>query len=185
MNYETQLILKKLHSKHMIDIEVIDSKIDIHKPQDKREVVRGVCIHKREILVVYPNNELIYGLPGGGIESNESHQDALKREMNEEVGAEDIKILNYLGKMTTFRKKYHSDDIFVPTHHLYLIDILHYGTQNLITYEADLGLSFKFVDIDEVIKTNEQAIEKRNQDYLDFYTNQTVLFKIIKDKLNL
>lgn len=185
MNYKEQLKISRILSINMIDIEVIDSKIDIHQPHEKREVVRGVAIKGKEVLVVYPKDELIYGIPGGGIEAHETHLDALKREMNEEVGAEEIKVLNYLGKMTSYRKKYDSHEIFVPTHHLYLIDILSYGLQNLITYEADLGLSFRFVDIDDVIETNEKAIKKRNQEYLDFYTNQTVLFKVIKKFLDL
>lgn len=167
----------------ILDIEIIDLKINLNQPFETRETIRGICIKDDSILVVYPKDELIYGIPGGGIDRGENHFEALKREMNEEVGASSIKIIKPFGRMTCFRKMYDSDQIFVPTHNLYLIDIEAFEKQNLIDYELSLGLSYKFVNIDEAIKTNELALSLRNQEYLDFYSNQTVLLKLIKQFL--
>lgn len=180
MNYQDQLKIVENDSNLQIDLKIIDLKIDLQNKAVYREVVRGIVISGNKILVVYPKDELIYGTPGGGIETNESKEDALKREMLEEVGATQIEIIAYLGKITSYRKKFDEDINFIPTHHLYLVDIKSWGNQSLIAYEIALGLSYDFMDIDEVIKTNEQALLKREQTYLDFYTNQTVLFKTIK-----
>lgn len=185
MNYEKQALIKHLSSTHKIDMVIIDTKLDLNTSYEQRDVVRGICIKDGKILVLYPKEENIYGIPGGGIEVGESHEDALKRELYEEVGALDIHIVEYLGKMTSYRKKYQTDQLFVPTHHLYLVDIKSFGAQHLIAYEEDLGLQFDFVDIHQVIETNELAIKKRNQAYLDFYTNQTLLFKTIKNIFHL
>ena len=180
MNYKAQMKIINHSSDMMIDMEIIDKKIDLNHKATYRDVVRGIVISGNKILVVYPKDELIYGTPGGGIETNESKEEALKREMLEEVGATELEIIAYLGKITSYRKKFDEDINFIPTHHLYLVDIKSWGNQSLIAYEIALGLSYNFIDIDEVIKTNEQALLKREQKYLDFYTNQTVLFKTIK-----
>ena len=180
MNYKRQMKIINHPSDMMINMEIIDKKIDLNHKATYREVVRGIVISGKKILVVYPKDERIYGTPGGGIESNESKEDALRREMLEEVGANHLEIIFYLGKMTAYRKKFDEDPNFIPTHHLYLVDIKSWGNQSLIAYEIALGLSYDFIDIDEVIETNEQALLKRKQTYLDFYTNQTVLFKTIK-----
>lgn len=183
MDYQKQTKIIKNESNLKVDFEIIDLKIDLNQVSEKRNVVRGVCIRGSKVLVVYAKDELIYGLPGGGIEEGETDVLALKREMFEEVGAKDINILEYLGKMTTYRKKYDDDQIFNPTHHLYLVEIVEFGKQNLIAYEEALGLRYEFVDIDEIIETNESIIKSRNQEYLDFYTNQTILFKHLKEVL--
>ncbi len=180
MNYKVQMKIINHSSDMMIDMEIIDKKIDLNHKATYRDVVRGIVISGNKILVVYPKDELIYGTPGGGIETNESKEEALKREMLEEVGATQLEIIAYLGKITSYRKKFDEDLNFIPTHHLYLVDIKSWGNQSLIAYEIALGLSYNFMDIDEVIETNEQALLKREQKYLDFYTNQTVLFKTIK-----
>lgn len=181
MDYEKQTKVIKHESNHKINIEIIDLKIDLNQPSEKRNVVRAVCMKEHKILVVYAKDELIYGLPGGGIEDGESHVIALERELLEEVGANQIEVIEYLGQMMTHRKKYDDDQIFNPTHHLYLVDIKSFGKQNLIAYEEALGLSYDFVDLDEVIQQNEKVIKQRKQEYLDFYTNQTILFKYLKE----
>lgn len=183
MNYKAQMKIVNHPSDLMIDMNIIDKKLDLEDKAVKREVVRGISIQDRKILVVYPKDELIYGTPGGGIESNETKEEALKREMFEEVGADDLEIVKYLGKMTSIRKKPDEDLNFIPTHHLYLVNIKRWGVQNLIEYEQALGLKYAYIDIDDVIKANEQALLKRDQKYLDFYTNQTILFKHLKELL--
>lgn len=167
-----------------IDLEIIDLSIDSNDSISTREVVRGIAIRGNKILVVYPKDEIIYGTPGGGVEALETKIEALQREMREEVGALKIEIKEYLGVMSAIRKSVVDPNIvFNPIHHYFLIDILEFGEPKLEQYEQDLNLKHKFVDIDEVIEYNELAIKNRNQAFLDFYTNQTILFKELKKRL--
>ena len=59
----------------------------------KRNCVRGVIFNEKdEIALLYINGTDMFGkrdhfeLPGGGIEENESYEEALKREIEEELG---------------------------------------------------------------------------------------------------
>jgi ADP-ribose pyrophosphatase YjhB (NUDIX family) len=174
--------IKVIHnrSNHKIDIEIIDQSLKNYDKIEKRMIVRGIVIKNNQILVVYPKNECIYGTPGGGVDLGESLEDALRREMREEVGAKDIQIIEYLGTMKAYRKSFNEDTIFMPKHHFFLVKIKAYGDQDLMPYEKALDLQYKFMNIDEVIQSNEHSLDKRNLKYADFYSNQTIVLKTIK-----
>jgi 8-oxo-dGTP pyrophosphatase MutT (NUDIX family) len=158
-----------------LDIEIIDRLISLDKDTVEREVVRGIAIKDNKILLVYAKDELIYGTPGGGLEKGEDLIQALKREMIEEVGANDFEIIEYIGRMKSYRKDFFTDKIFTPIHHYFLINIKSLVKPKLIDYEKEIGLTNEYIDINQAIETNELAIKDRDQEYLDFYTNQTVI----------
>jgi len=60
---------------------------------DRAESVRGILIHDEKILLMFRRKmgKEYYTLPGGSVGINESHEEALKREMKEETNTE-IKI---------------------------------------------------------------------------------------------
>jgi ADP-ribose pyrophosphatase YjhB (NUDIX family) len=78
--------------------------------QDFELIARGIILHKGKILVCkaagYPN----YFLPGGHIEFGEGAEQALKRELLEELGVE-VKTLKYIGSVENIyranSKKHH------------------------------------------------------------------------------
>lgn len=175
----TQIIKKESNTK--IDLEIIDLTIKKMNNISTRQVVRGIAIKGNKILVVYPKNQPIYGTPGGGVEGDETKLEALKREMREEVGALKIEVKEYLGVMSAIRRSMvYPEQIFNPIHHYYLIEILETGEPALEGYEKELELKHEFIDIDQVIETNELAIKNRNQPFLDFYSNQLIFFKELK-----
>lgn len=178
MTRDLQILHKK--SQHRLNLEIIDKSVGSAKFLNKRLIVRGIAIKNQKILVVYPKNNQLYGTPGGGVDKGESLEEALRREMLEEVGAERIEIIDYIGKMTGYRKSFHLDSAFIPEHHFYLIKIKKYGQQKLMPYEKKLELQYDFIDIDDVIKSNEKALKTRNLKFMDFYFNQTILLKEIR-----
>ena len=78
---------------------------------DKNNVLRGVhaiCFYKNKIVVVYEKKKNCWTPPGGGIEQNETYQEAVIREVKEEsnmkvlhqeyIGYQDV--TNLVGKTT-------------------------------------------------------------------------------------
>ena len=57
----------------------------------KRPSARAIIIKDNKIAMVYSKKYNYYKFPGGGIKSNEANEDALIREVKEEIGLEVIK----------------------------------------------------------------------------------------------
>lgn len=69
----------------------------------QREAVRAILLNTEgKIALIHAQKYNYYKLPGGGIQPNENHEQALRRELLEEVGAE-IKIIGEVGKIEELR----------------------------------------------------------------------------------
>src|SRR5574344_1661182 len=62
-----------------------------------RKTVRAVIIYNNQLVTLFrrKNNLEYYSLPGGGIEANETKEEALNRELKEELNIK-VKIIKYL-----------------------------------------------------------------------------------------
>ena len=68
---------------------------------EKRKVARGITFFDDKVLLLHrirKGNELLeyYAIPGGGVEENETMEEAVVRELKEETSI-DVKINSYLG----------------------------------------------------------------------------------------
>lgn len=71
---------------------------EIHSAYVERPTVKAVLVHEGRILTL--NDGL---LPGGGVEPGETHPEALRREIREEIGAE-ITSIQEIGSVIQYRK---------------------------------------------------------------------------------
>lgn len=69
-----------------------------------REAARAVVSDQdQNIALLFVSKENYYKLPGGGVESSEDHETALRRECQEEIGC-NIDIISELGSIIEYRK---------------------------------------------------------------------------------
>lgn len=136
------------------------SGLNVHGRTITREAVRGIITERNRLLMVFSANVGDYKFPGGGMLPGESHASALKREIAEELGAEDITIGQPFGAMVEYDQPVEPDfDLFMMTSYYYWcrVGVLH-GRQHLDDYEADLGFTPRWVEIADAIRQNRDLL---------------------------
>ena len=138
----------------------IDTKdYDIQGKSLIRPSVRSIIIHHDKIALVHSLKYDYYKFPGGGIEANESHPDALIRETLEEAGLVVIpsSITEY-GYVHRVQKSITNDiEYFVQDNYYYFCEVEKEKVlQKLDDYEDFEQFTLEFVDPKEAIQTNRQ-----------------------------
>lgn len=83
-----------------------------------RSAVRAVVVDANKVALIHAVKPNSYGLPGGGIEYQESVEVALKREILEETGAE-VNNIDKLGEILEVRYKPHGEIGKIQLNHCY------------------------------------------------------------------
>lgn len=115
----------------------------------RKTTLRGLVIDKKgRILVCYYRRYRTYMSPGGHLDDGETFLEALKREMWEEVGATEVKVLEHIIDLYT-----------VPNDTLskyYLIEIDKVDTKNreLEPGEIKDGLTLRWATIQDIVEHN-------------------------------
>lgn len=82
---------------------------------------RAVMINENyEIALMHVSNWNYYKLPGGGIDEGESIEQALRRELHEEAGVDEIEILAEIGEIDEIREEMMKKSI----HYCYLVKLI-------------------------------------------------------------
>lgn len=134
--------------------------INIHGRAILRTAVRAVVLRGHELLMVYSSKVGDYKFPGGGVDTGESHPQALERELLEECGASLLSVDGELGAVIEYNFPIEKDhDVFKMTSYYYLCQVRDgFGLQKLDGYEKDLGFTPVRVNIDEAISTNRSLL---------------------------
>ncbi len=83
-----------------------------------RVASRGIVIKDNRIAIFCKKEKNEYKLPGGGVEDNESLEEAFKREVLEETGCE-VSIVKKLGVVREYRTR----DSFLQISHVFLSNV--------------------------------------------------------------
>lgn len=169
-------LLKKVIHPH---IESFDGKIF------KRVSARGVIEKNGKILLMYTKRYNDYTFPGGGVDSEEHLHEGLKRELLEETGAVDVKILKEIGFIEDFRSHPKEDfDLIQEFSYFYLCKVETFSEVQLEDYEIKNGMEHVWIDINEAIAHNKKVIEEKAQSLGLSIVRETDAMEIIRDFLN-
>lgn len=124
-----------------------------------RPSVRGIIFDDDgNIAMIYSRKYHFYKFPGGGIEGNETHLEALAREIKEETGMTLIpSSVKEFGEVLRMQKKDEAkeDTIFIQYNYYYTCRVEdEIGEQDLDDREKDADFVLKFVPIDKAIDAN-------------------------------
>lgn len=122
-----------------------------------RHSARCINIKSGLVAMVHSIKYDYYKFPGGGIEKDESKENAMIREAQEEAGLvvipESVKEYGYVHRI---QKSDHGDaDYFVQNNYYYLCDVEDsIQSQDLDDYEADEEFTLEYVEPDKAIFVN-------------------------------
>jgi 8-oxo-dGTP pyrophosphatase MutT (NUDIX family) len=128
-----------------------------------RNAVRAIILRENNILMVHLGKTGEYKFPGGGVEKNETIEEALKREVLEEAGYNVIKIIKKIGTITEYGTAMEGKDIiFKMTSEYYTVNINNEQIgQKLDNYEKELLYKPCWTKIEEAYKTNKKIIDDK------------------------
>jgi ADP-ribose pyrophosphatase YjhB (NUDIX family) len=79
---------------------------------------RAVLVNDEgQIALIHVTNRGYYKLPGGGVDEGETIEEALRRELKEEMGADSVEILSEIGEIDEYREAWSKKSI----HHCFLV----------------------------------------------------------------
>ena len=122
---------------------------------EKRPSARAIIIQGDKIAMVYSKKYDYYKFPGGGIKNKETKEEALRREVKEEVGLEVIQDSIKEYGLVIRKEAGDIEDIFIQENYYYLCEITNtINTQNLDDYEKEEGFILRWVEAKDAINTN-------------------------------
>jgi 8-oxo-dGTP pyrophosphatase MutT (NUDIX family) len=148
-----------------------------------RVAVRAIIFKDNDLLMVHTNKG-DYKFPGGGVNSEESHEEALKREVSEETGRI-VDCVNDKVGVIIERKvdDYEVSTVFEMSSHYYICEISNSTTiQQLDDYEAELDFRPVWISVDKAIEINEEIFKEDNKDRNPWVYRDTRVLKEIKER---
>lgn len=148
----------------------------------KETTIRALIVNKNnnKILTCYYKKYKTYMTAGGHKENNESDIDTISRELYEELGATNVKIIKYLKSLYT------PTDDTLSRYYLVDIDKVDLKHRALEKGEVEDGLQVVWQDLEEIIRNNKQQYYNALYEGLGLpyiIKREIVFFKSLKEVL--
>ncbi|MDR5897654.1 NUDIX domain-containing protein [Halomonas vilamensis] len=129
----------------------------------EREAARAIVTRDDKILLLYTERYDDFSFPGGGIDAGENPESGLHRELFEETGANDIKVISHFGYVTEYTPTWKKPwDVMFQTSHWFTCHIGNtLGEARLEDYEAANGMAAAWVTLEEALSHNRGVIKRR------------------------
>jgi len=150
----------------------------------KRLATRAIVLKGEEILLIYTKRYNDYSLPGGGVDPDEDIKKGLLRELHEETGAVNVKILEEFGYYEEHRPTYYDGyDLIHMISYCYLCDAdKKLGDASPEQYEIENGSVPVWKNIHKAIAYNKNVIKENEHSMGLSIKRETFLLEAIRDK---
>jgi ADP-ribose pyrophosphatase YjhB (NUDIX family) len=151
----------------------------------ERTAARGILLYGSEILMIYTKRYNDYSFPGGGVNSGEDLKEGLIRELQEETGAQNIKILSEFGLYEELRATYYDGYDFVHMLSYFFLCAAdrELGEANPEDYEVKNGSVPVWVNIHDAIAHNKKVIAQKEASMGLSIERETFVLELIAKEL--
>ncbi len=163
------------------NLKLSESEATTDTSWNTRIAARAVILDSEgKIALMYVAEYDIYKLPGGGIDENESLDEALNREIKEETGC-DIEVDSLIGMVIEKRDQWK----LFQVSHCFKTKLKSKGEQNLTKEEKETGFSLYWAnDLDEAIKLVKSGKSDRYDDIYIKNRDSSILEELKSNKDN-
>lgn len=128
-----------------------------------RRAARGIVVKDRSILLLFTERYNDFSFPGGGVADGEGLIDGLKRELEEETGASNVRVRRNYGYIEDVRPHWKPGyDLVHMTSHFFFCDIdPELRAPRMEDYETANGMRPVWVDLSEAIAHNRAVMQRR------------------------
>jgi 8-oxo-dGTP pyrophosphatase MutT (NUDIX family) len=135
-------------------------RLNIHGKAFQRTTIRGVVLHRKKLFMVRSAEVGDYRFPGGALQDDETHEQALRREIIQECGMSLRALGDEIGVVVEYNSSLEPQyEVFKMTSYYYWCQLEEVvGPQQLDDHERDFGLEPVWIHIDEAIFQNKQVL---------------------------
>ena len=169
--------MRNLKTHYHPDVETLENKSVF-----TRFATRSIAIQGNSILLLYTERYEDYSLPGGGLDRGEDKVEGMRRELNEETGAVNIRNVQPFGIYEEFRPWYKPDyDIQHMISYCYTCDVdKELGDSNLESYETNNGMKALWINIHDAIDHNKKTMSTSDKKGMSI-ERETFLLELIAE----
>jgi ADP-ribose pyrophosphatase YjhB (NUDIX family) len=150
-----------------------------------RTAIRGIIIHEGKFAMIQSDKYMECKFPGGGMESGETHQSCLTREIMEETGLTSVPdSMRPYGFFKDIRRSlYEKDLIFEMISYYYFIAIVNRSIAQveLDPYEEEYDYKLVWLSIDEAIRYNTIAMNRYHSE-APWIERELIVLKKLKEE---
>lgn len=153
----------------------------------RRHAARGIVLREEKILLLFTERYNDFSLPGGGIDEGEEITVALKRELEEETGAQDVQVKDHYGFIEEYRPYWKPEyDLMHMTSHFFVCDVAaELADVRMESYEIANGMKPMWVCVSEAMHHNRQVMGRREKTMGQSIQRETFMLEKISRELML
>lgn len=150
-----------------------------------RRSARGIILNGTNILLIYTERYNDYSFPGGGVDHDEELVSGLHRELNEEIGASHVNVLQEFGYINEYRPSNKPEYDLIHMESFFYVCKVDYDFHNTKPedYEVRNGSYPLWVNIDESINHNLSVLQKQDPSMGFSIERETYVLQLIRQEL--
>lgn len=151
----------------------------------RRQAARGIVLRGEQMLLLFTERYNDFSLPGGGVDSDEDIQAALRRELEEETGARDVTVRQHYGIIEEYRPHWKPEyDLMHMTSHFFVCDVApQLAAVRMESYEIANGMRPLWIDIDQALRHNREVMARQESSMGQSIQRETFMLEKISREL--